>query len=66
MDNLMDHVQSMENIDLERHNNLIELREKISKIQTIPIGFKAVWNALYIVLITLLPVVLQVILEKGI
>jgi hypothetical protein len=51
-------------INIEKYNSLLELRTKISGIQSIPIGFKAFWNSIYIILITLLPVFIQIILEK--
>ncbi len=66
LDLLMSLARTGGEVDTGRFNALMELRTKISGLQSIPIGFKVVWNAIYIVLITLLPVFIQVFLEKVI
>jgi len=61
---VIDDIDKVENLNLEKYDNLIEIRKKVESIQTIPIGMKAVWNSLSIIAITLLPILLQFILEK--
>lgn len=51
-------------MNIEKYTSLLELKVKISSIHSSPIGFKAVWNSIYIILITLLPVFIQVVIEK--
>ena len=63
-DSIVGNISNSEHLNLEQYEKLIEVKKKVSSIQTIPIGLKAVWNSLYIIAITLLPIILQFILEK--
>ena len=66
LDKIVVNAKSGNSISIEKYNSLLELKNKIAGIHAIPIGFKAIWNSVYIILITLLPVFIQVILEKVI
>lgn len=61
---IMKNIAKDDTLNLDKYDKLIEVREKVERIQTIPIGLKAVWNSLYIIAITLLPILLQFLLEK--
>jgi hypothetical protein len=63
LDKIVINTKSGDDINIEKFKSLLELKSAISAIQTIPIGFKALWNSIYIILITLLPVFIQLILE---
>lgn len=64
LNKLVSNAQHNEEINIDKYNSLLELRTKISDIHSSPIGLKAIWNSIYIILITLLPVFIQVFLEK--
>ncbi|MCR9253704.1 MAG: hypothetical protein NXI20_25035 [bacterium] len=53
----------IDNAHLSKVEYYIKVLEQTSKIQTLPIGFKTIWNITYIILITLVPVVIQEILK---
>jgi hypothetical protein len=63
LENLLKNARLEKDINIERYDSLIELRTKLSDLQSSPIGMKAIWNSIYIILITLLPVIIQVVLE---
>ena len=64
LNSLVINAKSEKEIDISKYNSLLELKSKISGIHSTPIGFKAMWNSIYIILITLLPVFIQFFLEK--
>lgn len=51
-------------IDISRYNSLIEIRSKVSSLNTLPIGAKTFLNSLSILIVTLIPIAVQVILEN--
>ncbi|MBO3117496.1 hypothetical protein J4050_12100 [Winogradskyella sp. DF17] len=51
-------------ISSEKYHSLLELRGKIANIPSLPVGMKTVWNSLSLFGITILPIIVQIILEK--
>ncbi|SEQ03399.1 hypothetical protein SAMN05421824_0979 [Hyunsoonleella jejuensis] len=64
IDGLLNKAKMDKVIDTSKYNSLLEINSKISGIPTLPIGIKAIWNALGIIAVTTLPIIIQLVLEK--
>lgn len=63
-DSLIKKTISHEEIDTSRYEALLEMRSKVNGLPSFPIGLKGIWNALSIIGITLLPILIELLLEK--
>lgn len=63
-DGIIKDARSQEIIQTDKYNSLLELRKKVSSIPTLPVGIKTIFNGVSVFLITLLPALVQFILEQ--
>jgi hypothetical protein len=61
---LLDQMKADDNNDLSRINSLIEMRKKIEDIQSYPFKTKTLTASLSIIFISLLPVLIDFVLQR--
>lgn len=65
-ESLVNEAKNQNQIGTDKYNSLLELRSKISSVPTLPVGMKTIFNGFSVFVITLLPIIVQFILEKVI